>query len=137
MRRNATITLHWLNFVLVVLLVAGGLVPFLVWAFALSGLAIWAIEIVRGMTSGPGLKLQGVLRAAHPWLSSGMYLGAIAAITIWVLLGGNWGGPRLFELYFFVLSALSLLAIFHLWRHTALRGENLRRITPTTLHCML
>ena len=139
MRRTATITLHWLNFVLVILLVAGGPVPVLAWAFALSGLAICTIAAVSGLMNGPGPKLQGGLRAAHPWLSWAMYLGTgvVAAITIRVMLGGDWGGPSLPELYFYMLSASSLHAIFHLWRHTALGDGALRRITPLTLHGML
>ena len=139
MRRSATITLHWLNFVLVILLVAGGPIPFLAWAFALSGLAICAIAAVAGLMNGPGPKLTGTLRIAHPWLSRAMYLGTgvVSTITVWVMLGGNWGRPSLSELYFYMLSASSLHAIFHLWRHTALGDGALRRITPTMLHGVL
>ena len=139
MRRTATITLHWLNFVLVILLVAGGPIPFLAWSFALSGLAICTIAATRGLLNGPGPKLQGAVRAAHPWLSWAMYLGtgAVAVITIWVMTGGDWGGPSLSELYFYMLSGSSLHAIFHLWRHTALGDGALRRITPAAVHGML
>ncbi|MEP0941137.1 MAG: hypothetical protein ABJH20_05410 [Rhizobiaceae bacterium] len=139
MRRNATMTLHWLNFGLVNLLVAGGPIPFLAWIFAISGLAICAVATLRGLMNGPGPKLQGTLRATHPWLSRAMYVGTggVAAITMWVLLGGDWGGPSLSELYFYLLSASSLHAIFHLWRHTALGDGELRRITPTMMQGML
>ncbi|MEO0767469.1 MAG: hypothetical protein AAFY75_15760 [Pseudomonadota bacterium] len=139
MRRTATIALHWLNSVLVILLVAGGPIPFLAWTFAVTGLAICAIAVVHGLMNGPGPKLQGALRAAHPWLSWAMYLstGVVAAITIWVMLGRAWGGPSLSELYFYMLSASSLHAIFHLWRHTALGDGALRRITPASMHGML
>ena len=139
MRRTATIALHWLNFVLVILLVAGGPIPFLAWTFTASGLAICAIAVVHGLMNGPGPKLQGALRVAHPWLSWAMYLvtGVVAAITIWVMLGRAWAGPGLSELYFYILSASSLHAIFHLWRHTALGDGALRRITPASMHGML
>jgi len=139
MRRTATISLHWLSFVLLILLVAGGPIPVLAWAFALSGLAMCALAVVAGLMNGPGPKLEGALRQAHPWLSRAMYaaLGLVAALTAWTRMGGTWGGPPLVDLYFYLLSASSLHAIFHLWRHTALGDGALRRITPKSMHGML
>ncbi|MEL6451937.1 MAG: hypothetical protein AAFQ19_11800 [Pseudomonadota bacterium] len=136
MRRTATITLHWFNFLMLILLLAGGPVPVLAWAFALSGLAMCALALRAGLLNGPGPKLDGALRTAHPWLSRGMYaaLGFVAAVTAWVQLGGSWGGPGLPDLYFYLMSAASLHGIFHLWRHTALGDGALRRITPKALH---
>lgn len=139
MRRITTITLHWLTLILLVLLLAGGPVPGLAWAFAICGLLQCAIALLMGLMNGPGPKLKGELRAAHPWLSRGMYaaLGLVSAATIWVMLGKAFPGPRLPELYFYLLSASSLHGIFHLWRHTTLGDGALRRITPKSMHGML
>ncbi|WP_299656306.1 hypothetical protein [uncultured Tateyamaria sp.] len=139
MRRTATISLHWLSFVLLILLVAGGPIPAIGWAFVLSSLLMCAVAAVRGLMSGPGPKLEGTLRAAHPWLSRAMYvaLGFVALVTGWQLAGGEWSGPPLVNLHFYLLSASSLHAIFHLWRHTALGDGALRRITPKSMHSVL
>ena len=138
-RRALTITLHWASFVLLILLIAGGPVPVLAWAFALSGLAMTSLAVLSGLMNGPGPKLEGALRRAHPWLSRAMYAGlALAAgVTAWTLLGGTWAGPALPDLYFYLLSAASLHGIFHLWRHTALGDGALRRILPSSLHNIL
>lgn len=137
MRRTATITLHWLSMLLLVLLVAGGPVPALAWAFGLTGLALCAIAAARGLMNGPGPKLTGALRTAHPWLSRAMYLalGLTAAATLWHVVIQPL--PGLGQYHFYLLSAASLHGIFHLWRHTALGDGALRRITPTALHSML
>lgn len=139
MRRTLTITLHWLCFVLLVLMVAGGALPVLAWSFGSAGLIMCALGLTRGLMNGPGPKLEGALRAAHPWLSRAMYaaLGAVAALTIWDQMGGTWAGPSLAEIHFYLMSASALHAIFHLWRHTALGDGALRRITPKTMHGML
>ncbi|MEX0312362.1 MAG: hypothetical protein AB3N17_19190 [Tateyamaria sp.] len=139
MRRTATITLHWLSFVLLILLIAGGPVPVLAWSFAAVGLAMAALATVGGLMNGPGPKLDGALRSAHPWLSRAMYLALalVASVTVWTLLGGTWSGPPLADLYFYLLSASSLHAIFHLWRHTALGDGALRRMTPRQMHNLL
>ncbi|WP_299144460.1 hypothetical protein [uncultured Tateyamaria sp.] len=135
-RRSATITLHWLTFVLLILLVAGGPLPVLASAFGVTGLGMCTLAAVRGLMNGPGPALTGGLRRAHPWMSRAMYvaLGVTATITIWVTSGGAWTGPSLPELHFYLLSASSLHAIFHLWRHTALGDGALRRITPKIMH---
>lgn len=133
MRRTATITLHWTSFVLLILLVAGGAKPLLAWGFGVAGLAMCALAAVNGLMNGPGPKLTGALRIAHPWLSRAMYvaLGLVAALTLWTQVTG---GADLSQIYFYVLSASALHAIFHLWRHTALMDGALRRITPRILH---
>lgn len=139
MRRTATITLHWLSLVLLVLLMAGGPLPALAIAFGVSGLCMCALALVGGLMNGPGPKLEGALRRAHPWLSRAMYLalGCTAGLTLWVQFGGAWAGPPLRDLYFYLLSASVLHGIFHLWRHTALGDGALRRITPKSMHGML
>ena len=62
MRRITTITLHWLTLILLVLLLAGGPVPGLAWAFAICGLLQCAIALLMGLMNGPGPKLKGELR---------------------------------------------------------------------------
>lgn len=139
MRRKTTITLHWLTLILLVLLLAGGPASGLSWAFAICGLLQCAMALVLGLMNGPGPKLEGVLRTAHPWLSRIMYaaLGLVSAATLWVMLGNKLPGPGLPELYFYLFSASALHGIFHLWRHTALGDGALRRITPKSMHGML
>jgi hypothetical protein len=139
MRRTATITLHWLTLLLLILLIAGGQIPVLAWAFALAGLTQCAMALAGGLMNGPGAKLEGALRAAHPWLARGMYVGLalVSGCTIWVQLYGPLPGPSMAELYFYLLSVSSLHGIFHLWRHTALGDGALRRITPKSMHGML
>ena len=139
MRRTATITLHWTILVTLILLVAGGPIPVVAWTFALCGLALCSLALVRGLMNGPGPKLDGVLRIAHPWMSRGMYLAlaVVAGATAWRLLGRTWGGPPLSDLYFYLMAASALHAIFHLWRHTALGDGALRRMTPTAVHNLL
>ncbi|MEL6465045.1 MAG: hypothetical protein AAFQ58_08760 [Pseudomonadota bacterium] len=139
MRRKITITAHWLSFVFLVLLIAGGPIGLLGWSFALSGLVMCAPALISGVMNGPGPKLRGPLRAAHPWLSRAMYLalGAIAALTLWHLLRGTWPGGTLPNLYFYLLMVSALHAVFHLWRHTALGDGALRRITPKSMHNIL
>ena len=137
MRRTVTITLHWTSFVLLVLLVAAGPLPGLVWAFGISGLAMCAFAVFAGLLNGPGPKLEGGLRRAHPWLSRAMYagLGGVAGLGLWVQLRG--GDVALAPIHFYLMSASALHAIFHLWRHTALGDGALRRITPTAIHGVL
>ena len=106
MRRTATITLHWTILVTLILLVAGGPIPVVAWTFALCGLALCSLALVRGLMNGPGPKLDGVLRIAHPWMSRGMYLalGATSAATLWYAMGGTVPGPRLEDWLMYLLS---------------------------------
>ncbi|WP_299730233.1 hypothetical protein [uncultured Tateyamaria sp.] len=139
MRRSATILLHWLSFVLLILLVAAGPLPGLTWAFGLSGLAMCAVALVRGLMNGPGPKLEGTLRLAHPWMSRGMYagLGLVAAVSLWSQIAETAPVSKLGAIYFYLMSASALHAIFHLWRHTSLGDGALRRITPNVVHGIL
>lgn len=139
MRRNLTISLHWVNLWLLVLLVAAGPIPVLAWIFVATGLGMVALAIMSGLLNGPGPKLEGALRTAHPWLSRGMYTGlaAVTGVTLTSLLGIWTPSVALEDLYFYLLGAASLHGVFHLWRHTALGDGALRRMTPTFLHKML
>ncbi|MCV3273008.1 hypothetical protein [Roseobacter sinensis] len=139
-RRRATILLHWSVLTLLVLaLAAGGESAALNAAFGLAGLAMVALAIIFGLMNGPGPKLDGALRAAHPWLSRGMYalLAWTSVSTLAVVVGAALPGPSTRTLMVSLVAASSLHAIFHLWRHTALGDGALRRMTPTSLHGML
>lgn len=139
MRRKATIFLHWTNLLLLFLLAASGPTAILGWLFVLSALAMCGIAIVKGLLSGPGPKLEGALRAAHPWLNRGMYLalGLVAGATALGLLGLLPETIRLGDLYVYLLTVGALHAVFQLWRHTALGDGALRRITPSSVHHIL
>ena len=139
MRRKATITLHWLCLVLLILLVAGGLIAEIALLYAVCGLSMTAIALFKGLMNGPGPKLTGALRSAHPWMSWGMYglLAFSSALTLRVFMGAGSFGIDLGRLYFITLGVAMLHAIFHLWRHTALGDGALRRITPKILHGVL
>ncbi|MCR9114868.1 MAG: hypothetical protein NXH84_16440 [Rhodobacteraceae bacterium] len=137
-RRLATSLLHWATGILLWLLLSvdhriyGGLG----WAFILSGGGLCLLGLVFGLMNGPGPKLTGVLRYAHPWLSRAMYL--LLGWAVVALAAGSLGaplpGPEARTLLL-ALGAASLgHGIFHLWRHTALCDGALRRITPQVLH---
>lgn len=138
-RRRATILLHWTNLLLLIFLVAAGPVTGLAWVFVATAFAMCALALVKGLLNGPGPKLEGTLRRAHPFLSWGMYmgLGATGLITLLHLLGTWSASVTVSQVYFYALSASSLHAVFHLWRHTALGDGALRRITPRIMHGML
>ncbi|WP_299679298.1 hypothetical protein [uncultured Roseobacter sp.] len=139
-RRRATIVLHWLVLTLLLLALAAGLESAaLNAAFGLAGLAMVALAVIFGLMNGPGPKLDGALRAAHPWLSRGMYalLAWASASTLAAALGTMLPGPSPRDLMVTLFAASALHAIFHLWRHTALGDGALRRMTPKSLHGML
>ena len=138
-RRRATIVLHWASFLLLIFLLAAGPVPWLGWAFVAASLGMGALALVFGLANGPGPKLEGSLRAVHPWFSRAMYLALAATGIVTALhLTGRWtSSVGVAEVWFDMLSASSLHAVFHLWRQTALGDGALRRITPRALHGIL
>ncbi|MEP3054729.1 hypothetical protein [Ascidiaceihabitans sp.] len=139
MRRRFTIGLHWTVLGLLVLLLAGGVIAEIALLYAICGFAMGAIALFKGLMNGPGPKLTGTLRSAHPWLSWGMYAVLVlsSGITLRALMGNGSFGIPLPRLYFVTLSIVALHAIFHLWRHTALGDGALQRITPKALHGIL
>ncbi len=106
-------------------------------AFVVSGGALCVLCLCFGLLNkGPGPALEGVLRAAHPWLSRGMYLLLGWAVVALAAGAVEWPlpGPEA-RTALLVLGAAALFhAIFHLWRHTALRDGALRRIIPAKFH---
>lgn len=139
-RRRATILLHWSVLTLLMLVLAAGLAsPLLNTLFGIAGLAMAALAAVFGLMNGPGPKLEGALRRAHPWLSRGMYalLAWVSVSTLALAAGTPLPGPPPRTLMIGLFAASALHAIFHLWRHTALGDGALRRMTPKALHGML
>jgi hypothetical protein len=132
-RRLATVILHWTCLILLLLLLAsGGQSTALAWAFALCGGAMVVLAILRGLLNGPGRKLDGTLRAMHPWLSRVMY--ALLAWGSGVMLAAELGlalpGPQAKQVLFVLFGAGLLHGCFHLWRSSALNDGALRRMLP-------
>lgn len=139
-RRRATILLHWTVLTLLLLLLASGLQSIVLAAvFGISGLLMVALAIALGLMNGPGPKLEGALRAAHPWLNRSMYAlltwASVSALAF--AAGTTLPGPPLRTAMIALFAASALHAIFHLWRHTALGDGALRRMTPKFMHGML
>ena len=140
MRRHVTITLHWLNLLLLLFVLGDtGATAWLSLAFAASALTMCGMALVFGLMNGPGPKLDGMVRAAHPWLHRGIYLllgwGAVALVAETFALALPGPGAR--TLLLALLAVAALHAVFNLWRHTALGDGALRRITPRAVHHIL
>lgn len=140
MRRRATVALHWLTATLLLFVLGdGGATAWLAWLYALSALALVALALAFGLMNGPGPKLDGLFRAAHPWLHRALYalIGWGAAALLAQTLTRPLPGPSARTLLLALLAAALLHAVFNLWRHTALGDGALRRITPRSLHNIL
>lgn len=136
-RRRATILLHWLVTLLLILMMSDGeRFAWLTWGFVVACLCFAAIGLVFGLMTKPGPKLTGIVRRAHPWLHRAMYwlMAACALIVGAEALGHATPGVTGSLAQMVLFSAASLHAIYHLWRHTALRDNALRIITPRALH---
>lgn len=139
LHRRLTILLHWSLLAMLAALLAGAEHPVLYWAFGMGGLAMGALALGFGLLSRPGPKLEGVLRAAHPWMHRAMYalLVLVCALTLHARLAGGLAAAELRQWYMILFSVAALHGIFHLWRHTALGDGALRRMTPKFLHHIL
>lgn len=140
MRRRATIILHWLGAALLLFVLGdGGTTAWLSLAYATCAMTMSALALAFGLMNGPGPKLEGAFRVAHPWLHRGLYLlmgwGAVALSG--ETLGAPLPGPAARTLLLALLAAALIHAVFHLWRHTALGDGALRRITPRAMHHIL
>ncbi len=140
MRRPATIALHWLNLLLLLFVLGdGGATAWLSLVYAAGALTMCGLALVFGLMNGPGPKLDGAVRAAHPWLHRGIYLllgwGAVALLA--ETLAMPLPGPEARTLLLALLAVTALHATFNLWRHTALGDGALRRITPRAIHHIL
>ena len=114
--------------------------PWLVgWGFVLSGFGMCFLALFNGLMSGPGPRLEGALRQAHPLMHWSMYviLAAAAGITLLALLNLATFGIAPKEVNLALIGIASLHGIFHLWRHPALGAGAFRRMTPKALHGLL
>lgn len=113
-------------------LAAGGESRLLAWAFGITGLAMTGLALAKGLMNGPGPKLTGALRGAHPWISRSMYvlLGWASLSVLAAEIGRPLPGPDTRSTLLIVLSAGLLHGIFNLWRSTALNDGALRRMLP-------
>lgn len=120
---------------------------------------IWTADYLRrGLASRPGPKLPSWARRVHQWLHkaliwglfgvaiTGFLLGLTSATVLWAggflpiapalnLKEANHiiGQIHIFE--FYLLAAIAAAhALFHVWRHCALRDNALRIMTPKALH---
>ncbi|WP_295312657.1 hypothetical protein [Roseobacter sp.] len=132
-RRTLTVILHWsVLCLLMLLLAAGSSHAVLSWAFGLAGLAMTGLALVFGLMNGPGPKLTGGLRAAHPWVHRALYalLGWSALAVLTAAAGNALPGPSPRNLLVALLGAGLLHGIFNLWRSTTLNDGALRRMLP-------
>lgn len=140
MRRAVTITLHWLNLIVLLFVLGdGGATAWLSLAYAASALTMCGLALVFGLMNGPGPKLQGAVRAAHRWLHRGFYLllGWGGAALMAQTLAAPLPGPAARTLLLALLAVTALHAVFNLWRHTGLGDGALRRIAPRAVHHVL
>lgn len=135
-QRRLTIVLHWVIFMLVLIMIKGGTAhPFIRLTFVLLG-GFWiAMALIRGIMARPGPKLAGPLRHVFIPLHIGMYglLGIAVALNSTALLEQTplaWAWNALLVL--FIASLFH--AILHLWRHTVLNDGALRMILPRAWH---
>ncbi|MEM9583822.1 MAG: cytochrome b/b6 domain-containing protein [Pseudomonadota bacterium] len=123
---------------------------------------IWtAIYLKKGLASRPGPKLPDWARKVHRVMHhslvwglfavavGGFLLGLTSAVTLWaggiIPIAPALGLPKAndivgqFHTYQFYLLALlaGFHAVFHLWRHFALRDNALRIMAPKVLHRFL
>ncbi len=123
---------------------------------------LWtAMYLRKGLASRPGPKLPGWARKVHKLMHhtlvwglftvafGGFLLGLTSAVILWaggiIPVAPALGFPRanhlvgLFHTYqFYALAGLvGFHAIFHLWRHIALRDNALRIMAPKVLHRFL
>lgn len=138
MRRTVTITLHWTVFLLLLALMSEVEHPAWFLAFAAAGLGMCAVWLAKGLMHRPGPALKGFVRQVHPWLHRVLYL-MLAGQSLWCLQTALTGGDvtTVRRAAFVLFSVASLHAIYHLWRHTALRDGALRLITPKAIHHIL
>ncbi|MCF6443965.1 hypothetical protein [Nereida sp. MMG025] len=139
MRRRLTMITHWtVSMLTFVLLVQGPSNPVIVWIYAVAGAVMVALAIVFGLMSGPGPKLEGIARVAHPWMHRAMYalVGLASGLLIMAQLGAT---PPVDPMLFvkIIAGAAGLHAVFHLWRHTTLMDGALRRMLPKAMHGVL
>lgn len=138
-RRPIVIALHWLlAFLLLAQLDGGSSAPVLRWAFVGTG-ALWlGLMALGGPLGRPGPKLTGALRAGFVPFHLAIYgLIALAVALNAAALTGFASDTSAWNAMLALLALTMFHAIFHLWRHSALRDGALRMIIPRVWHKLL
>lgn len=129
--------------------------------FVSTALMWTALYWRKGLASRPGPKLQGWARWLHPVLHrtliwgifgvalTGLLIGITSSVQLWaggivpiavpldMPLANDWVG-LLHSIEFYGLAIIAILhALFHIWRHFALRDNALRIMAPRLLHRFL
>lgn len=126
--------------------------------FAVIVLSWFGMYLVKGLAGRPGPKLQGWAREAHIWSHRALYWSLVVILLSGGLIGlfapyviqgfgiipilPNISAKSFHDLmqeshellFNLLIGGVMLHAIFHLWRHTALRDNALRIMMPKTLH---
>lgn len=136
-RRPIHLALHWTQFSLLLGLISTQN-PTAFWAvaYAIPALAWPTLALFAGLHGRGGAKLGVKGRAVHQWHHRLLYL--LTAASGVLALAWAWGQSLSLQYWLFLLFMVSNLhAVFHLWRHTALRDGALFMITPRALHKLL
>ncbi|APE42833.1 hypothetical protein BOO69_04895 [Sulfitobacter alexandrii] len=136
-RRGIVIGLHWAAFLLILIMIKGGVsTPWALWLFV-GVVAAWeALTLAKGLIGRPGPKLSPGMRRAYPWMHRTLHiLLALTALACLLRLAGH--PLRYLDAWILLnitLAAGAFHGVFHVWRHTALYDNALRLILPRIMH---
>lgn len=136
-RRSLVIMIHWSVFMLILIMVKGGVsAPWALWSFVVL-VAVWSgSTLVLGLLGKPGPKLSARWRRAYPWMHRLLHI--LLALTAFAVLMRLIGRPLAWldawSMLLITLGAGTFHGLFHFWRHNALYDGALRLITPKVLH---
>ena len=135
-RRGLVIGLHWTaGFALLAMVKGGSAAPGLRWAFVGLVAAWLAVMAAGGPLGRPGPKLTGALRAIFLPFHLALYAAlAVAAGLNALALTGRATDAAAWTALLVLFFLAMIHAVFHLWRHTALRDNALRKIIPRRMH---
>ena len=136
-RRPVHIALHWTQFALLLGLISTtNPTPAWAIAYAVPALLWSALALPLGLNGRGGPKLDPTGKAIHQWHHRLLYL--LTAASGVMAIAWAFGTELALQYWLFLLFMVSNLhAVFHLWRHTALRDGALRMITPKAMHKLL
>lgn len=136
-RRGAIVALHWASFLLILIMIKGGVSsPWALWLFV-GVVTLWeGMTLSKGLLGRPGPKLSPPLRRAYPWMHRGLHI--LLTLTALACLFRLAGQP-LYYLDAWIMVNVTLAAgafhgVFHVWRHTALYDNALHLILPRVMH---
>ncbi len=136
-RRSLSILLHWAVFMLILIMVKGGVsAPWALWSFV-AVVTVWSgMTLVFGLLGRAGPKLSPRWRRAYPWMHRSLHL--LLALTALAILMRLIGHPLwwldAWSMLLITLGAGAFHGLFHFWRHNALFDGALKLITPKVLH---